>query len=346
MRALLELLRRGHSVWYSDADVVWRRPPSALGVQQDADLAMQIYGAGEGVAEGRFGLNMGLFWARSSPRLQAVLRRLFRAMTRSFAVRADGLDTCNDQNCLNGLLMHWQPQLVCGWHFRGAYYPRAGADRDACIVLQLLDPRLARTAERSGEEAAADPETVALHMTGYAGGHTFAKAFALKEWGLWKGPPLPVPAGARFLLLATREPQPAATLLGGLLLALLSRRTLVLPRRIACAARRSGCTLESQFRADRLLLCGRAVAGEPGYGDEPDRLLCTDCARFEGLLPRGWFVLPSETEVHGEAVAAACAQLPAHQTAGAVRLTDDPPPATDHPMIAWCFVPVQTMKTD
>jgi hypothetical protein len=338
---VLELLRRGHNVWYSDADVVWRRPPAALGLAPEADLAIQIYGAGEEVPAGRFGLNMGLFWARSSVRLQAVLRKLFRAMARSFAVRGDGLDTCNDQNCLNGLLMRWQPQLVCGWHFRGTYYRRESADSEACIVLQLLDPRLALTAERAGEggEGAAGAEVVALHMTGYAGGHTFAKVFALREWGLWRGPRPPPTPGARFLLLEADKPQSKAVLLGGMLLALLSGRALVLPRRVACPERSGGCTVESQFRADQLLLCDRALRGESGYGDVPDRL-CAECTRFEGRMPSGWFVLASEYVGRPEeAVAVSHRHLAVEKTAAAVRLTDTPPPAGDHPMIAWCFRP-------
>jgi hypothetical protein len=337
VRAVMELLRRGHGVWYSDADVVWRRAPRLLPIAPDADLALQIYGTGEGVAQGQFGLNMGLFWARSSARLQAVLRRLFRAMTRSFAVRPDGgLDTCNDQNCLNGLLMRWQPQLVCGWHFSGAYYPREGADRAACIVLQLLDPAAVRTAERLGPEGSPEwGEATALHMTGYAGGHTLAKAFALREWGLWRGPRAAVLPETNFLVLWPEEPLSVSNLRGGLLLALLSGRALVLPRRLACAARRGGCTLESQVRMDRLLLCDRAVRGERGYGDTPDRLPCAACARFEGRMPGGWFVLPGEFD-RSPKTAVSHGKL-RRDGARDVQLTGTPPPADDHPMITWCL---------
>jgi hypothetical protein len=211
VRALMELLRRGLDVWYSDADVVWLRPPSALTVEPKADLIMQIYGTGEGVAKGNFGLNMGLFFCRgSSVRLQGVMRKLFRAMTRSFVVQTNGgLDTCNDQNCLNSLLMRWHPELVCGWYFLGKFYVRDGAEARSCIVLQLLDPNEAGMAERLG---AGHEGLVALHMTGYRGGHTFAKMFALQEHSLWRGAVAVPAASARFLLLR-KESTPSEQML-------------------------------------------------------------------------------------------------------------------------------------
>ncbi len=344
VRALMELMRRGHDVWYSDADVVWRKAPQKLGIVAGVDLAIQIYGNGEGAASGQFGLNMGLWWARNSARMQGVARKLFRAMARSFAVRGDGMDTCNDQNCLNGLLMRWQPGLVCGWHFRGTYYKRKEADPEACIVLQLLDPRLAATAaDRPLEELRDDDNLVGLHMTGYRGGHSFAKSFALRELGLWRAPREAAVPGGRYLMLSASEdsaPLSPKALAEALTLALLAGRSLVLPRRVQCKSSAAGCSVESQYEVDRMLQCNRALMGIRGYGDVPDKLACTDCARFDRSIPNGLFVLRSDFAEWAKGIAprdVSWRQLIVERTTPVARLTDTPPPHNSV-LVEACFV--------
>lgn len=284
IRAVMELLRRELDVWYSDADVLWMQQPSVLKLEPKADLAIQIYGNGDGVANGEFGLNMGLFFCRgSSARLRDVMRRLFRAMTRSFVVHPNGgLDTCNDQNCFNALLMRWSPELVCGWFFRGKYYTRPRADAERCIVLQLLDPLQVGMADRLGN---GHEQLVALHMTAYKGGHTFGKIFALQEHGLWRGLVSVPSSEARLLLLSDTE-WSEQILKDALALALLSRRVLVLPRKMRCRSNeRHSCFVESLFDADRLLTCNRALMGQSGYWDWPDKLTnCTECERLSFKL--------------------------------------------------------------
>jgi hypothetical protein len=280
VRAVLELLRRGLDVWYSDADVLWmKQPPSSASLEPKADLAIQIYGNGDGVATGDFGMNFGLFFARgSSQRLRDVMRRLFRAMTRSFVVHEHGgLDTCNDQNCFNALLMRWFPELVCGWFFRGQYYARTRADAEQCIVLQLLDPRHFAMADRLGSDY---EEMNTLHMTTYKGGHTFGKIFALQEHGLWRGIWSVPDPDARLLLLMDKDCS-EQQLRDALALALLSRRVLLLPRRMKCRGpAKRACHVETLFDADRLLTCNRAMMGHSGYWSWPDKLTnCTECER-------------------------------------------------------------------
>ena len=281
IRAVLELVRRGVDVWYSDADVIWLRSPDTLKIEPTVDMAIQIYGNGDGVSNGNFGMNMGLFFCRgsSSTRLQGVFRKLFRAMTRSFVVQPNGgLDTCNDQNCFNSLLQRWAPELLCGWFFRGVYHAREKADAKKCIIVQLLDPEEVGMADKLGS---GHQKLTALHMTTYSGGHTFGKMFALQEHGLWRGYTWFPGPDTRFLLMTHDDLCSEQTLKDALALALLSRRVLVLPKRVECRGQRgSSCFLESQFNADRMLTCNRALMGINGYWDYPDKLdNCTECSR-------------------------------------------------------------------
>ena len=295
VRAVMELLARGHDVMYSDADVVWFKPPSkAMIIEKDADVAIQIYGnpSNEDVARGSVGLNFGLFFVRSNSRTRRVFRKLFLAMTRSLTVREHdfGLDTCNDQNCLNQLLFHWEPELVCGLFFREIYYPNRAretqTDNSQCIKLQLLDPTVFATAESFGFERAKNNGAIALHMTGYWGGHTFAKVFALQEHGLWKAKIESNDSGQYLTVETLDSPRQISHLMGAMALALLSRRTLILPE-ISCLShpirRQAKCSIDEYFRIDLLLECNRALTGKIGYRGVPDSIeRCEPCKTFLG----------------------------------------------------------------
>jgi hypothetical protein len=67
-----------------------------------------------------------------------------------------------------------------------------------------------------------------------------------------------------------------------LALALLSRRVLVLPKKIQCRRKKDEeCTIESQFFVDRMLTCNRALMGAMGHFDKPDEISnCSECKRL------------------------------------------------------------------
>jgi hypothetical protein len=204
LRALIEVLKRGIDVVYSDADVVWRRPfvpPRKPHGAPPYDLAFQSYSPlpdADTEALVQYGTNFGLFHARATKRAIGWLQRLLPRAASYFAfVTAPhwrtrlGMDqfrvyACNDQNALHAFLA--ENDTVCQYTFdRGVGAELAGgaAKRD-CVVIAMLSPTRYPTAmpfiyaQRDWRDA--NESLVALHLTTYPGAD---KTHGARELRLW-----------------------------------------------------------------------------------------------------------------------------------------------------------------
>lgn len=203
LRALIEVLKRGIDVVYSDADVVWRRPfvpPRKPHGAPPYDIAFQSYSPlpdADMEALVQYGTNFGLFHARATKRAIGWLQRLlpraasyFSFVTAPHWRTRQGLDqfrvyACNDQNALHAFLA--EGDAVCQYTSDRNVTERAsGAARD-CAVIAMLSPTRYPTAmpfiyaQRDWHDAN-DSALVALHLTTYPGAD---KTHGARELRLW-----------------------------------------------------------------------------------------------------------------------------------------------------------------
>jgi hypothetical protein len=202
VRALIEVLKRGVDVVYSDADVVWRRPfvpPRRASGVPAYDIAFQSYSPlpdNDTDALVQYGTNFGLFHARATRRavawLQALLPRVaahYEFVTAPHWRTPQGLDQvrvygCNDQNALHEYVA--AADTVCQYTFdKHAAPPNAAANGKQCAVVALLSPLRYPTAMPfiyARRDALNDSSLVALHMTTYPGAD---KTHGARELRLW-----------------------------------------------------------------------------------------------------------------------------------------------------------------
>jgi hypothetical protein len=207
LRALIEVLKRGIDVVYSDADVVWRRPfvpPRKPHGAPPYDLAFQSYSPlpdADTEALVQYGTNFGLFHARATKRAIGWLQRLLPRAAAYFAFvtaphwrTRQGMDqfrvyACNDQNALHAFLA--ENDTVCQYTFDrgvGAELVAGGATKQReCAVIAMLSPTRYPTAmpfiyaQRDWHDAN-DSALVALHLTTYPGAD---KTHGARELRLW-----------------------------------------------------------------------------------------------------------------------------------------------------------------
>jgi len=218
MRAIIEVLKRGVDVVYSDADVVWRRPfvaPRKASGAPAYDVAFQSYSPlpdNDTEALVQYGTNFGLVHARASRRavawLQALLPRVashFEFVTARHWRTRQGLDQfrvygCNDQNALHEFLA--EPRTVCQYVYdRGVLPANGAADSKQCAVVGMLAPSRYPTAMPfiyARRDALADSTLVALHMTTYPGAN---KRHGARELRLWAADDAAVRPDERFVVL-------------------------------------------------------------------------------------------------------------------------------------------------
>jgi hypothetical protein len=206
LRALIEVLKRGIDVVYSDADVVWRRPfvpPRKPHGAPPYDIAFQSYSPlpdADTEALVQYGTNFGLFHARATKRAIGWLQRLLPRAASYFAFvtaphwrTRQGMDqfrvyACNDQNALHAFLA--ENDTVCQYTFDrtvGAELVRQCAAKRDCAVIAMLSPTRYPTAmpfiyaQRDWHDAN-DSALVALHLTTYPGADKTHGARELRVW--------------------------------------------------------------------------------------------------------------------------------------------------------------------
>lgn len=319
--AVMELLRRGRDVMYSDADVIWAKSPLESvvhSVSQDTDLAIQIYNVPteESLRTGKgIGVNFGLFFLRSNDRTLRFFRGVIKSMTHLIRFTSDNdplipsfsFDTCNDQHALQEALFRHHTSSICGWYFNGKYYAQQKDTSKKCIRLTFLHPRdfptianLA-TLTRSYLE---NPTWSALHFTGFWGGHTFAKIFFAQDNGLWKATSSSssssVEDSGRFLQVCNSESEDCTiddplVFIGALYAALISKRSLIVPRVsfLFQSQQRIVGSIDSVFHLDSLLRGTRLLQRLSFYTSTPETVPSSLAPLLEVGSPRDGFIVPS-----------------------------------------------------